>query len=71
MAEHFIIRLDPSLRDAVEREAKTQGRTVPKQVDHVLRRWLNGLAMQRSKGQQQQSPHDALTVSLMKINGDQ
>jgi hypothetical protein len=72
MSARFGVQLDPKLRDSIAREAEAQGRTVPGQINWILSRWLNNLAIQRSKAmQQQQSPHDALTASLMKINGDQ
>jgi hypothetical protein len=51
VSERFCVNLSAHLREGVEHEAKLAHRTVARQIDFVLERWLAQRAIARSKGQ--------------------
>jgi hypothetical protein len=72
MAERFCVNLDPNLRDGVAREARASNRTVPKQIDWILARWLAQRAIAQSAAAINKQPAqvDRLTASLARMNGE-
>jgi hypothetical protein len=70
--QKWTIKINDTFREPIAAVARKNHRSPSQQIEHWLERTLAANAIAESKARMQQQPgQDALTASLMKINGDQ